>query len=178
MNRALLARRPRAPRRTAAVAVAVEVLVCGSPDRGDDGAPMAVMSRVREQLPADVTMRAVGMLDVDDLLSIPAGAGVVIVDAATGIDPGAIVDLTLHGMIGRSDGVHPRSSHALTLPEVVGLAEMMRGRPLCGRIVAIGGAHFGLGSSFSRPVNAALEPLSEAIVQAVSSVRPPTATPA
>ncbi len=175
MSRALLARRPRPPRHGAAVAV--EVLVCGSPDRGDDGAPLAVMSRLREQLPTDVTMRAVGMLDVDDLLSVPAGAGVVIVDAATGIEPGSIVELALNGLIGRSDGVHPRSSHALTLPEVVGLAEMLRGRPMCGRIVAIGGAHFGLGSSFSRPVNAALDPLSEAIVQAVTSVRPAPADP-
>ena len=177
MSRALLARRPRPPRRGAA-AVAVEVLLCGSTDRGDDGAPMAVMGRLRDQLPPDVMLRAVGMLDVDDLLSIPSGAGVVVVDAATGIDPGAIVDLALHGLIGRSDGVHPRSSHALTLPEVVGLAEMLRGRPLCGRIVAIGGAHFGLGSSFSRPVTAALDPLSEAIVQAVATVRPPSASPA
>jgi hypothetical protein len=138
---------------------------------------MAVMGRVREQLPADVTMRAVGMLEVDDLLAVPHGAGVVIVDAATGIDPGAIVDLALNGLIGRSDGIHPRSSHALALPEVVGLAEMLRGRPLCGRIVAIGGVHFSLGSSFSRPVNAALEPLSEAIVQAVATVRPSPPNP-
>ena len=139
---------------------------------------MAVMPRLRDKLPADVTMRAVGQLDVDDLLSIPSGAGVVIVDAATGLDPGAIVDLALNGLIGRADGVHPRSSHALTLPEVVGLAEMLRGRPLCGRIVAIGGAHFGLGSSFSRPVNAALDPLTDAVVEAVASVRPAPANPA
>jgi len=175
MSRAILARRPRPSRRGAAVAV--EVLVCGTPDRGDDGAPMAVMGRLREQLPPDVTLRAVGQLDVDDLLSIPFGAGVVIVDAATGIDPGAIVDLALTGLIGQPGGVHPRSSHALALPEVVGLAEMLRGRPLRGRIVAIGGAHFGLGSSFSRPVNAALDPLSDAIVEAVASVRP-SANPA
>jgi hydrogenase maturation protease len=170
MSGALLAGRPRPARRGAAVAV--EVLVCGSPDRGDDGAPMAVMGRLREHLPHDVALRAVGQLDVDDLLSIPVGAGVVIVDAATGIDPGDIVDLALTGLIGQPDGVHPRSSHALALPEVVGLAEMLRGRPLRGRIVAIGGAHFSLGSSFSRPVSAALVPLSEAIVKAVSSVRP------
>jgi hydrogenase maturation protease len=176
MTRALLVRRARPPRHAAAVAV--EVLVCGSPDRGDDGAPLAVMGRLRDQLPTDVTMRAVGMLDVDDLLSVPAGAGVVIVDAATGIEPGTIVDLALNGLIGRSDGVHPRSSHALTLPEVVGLAEMLRGRPMRGRIVAIGGAHFGLGSSFSRAVNASLDPLSEAIVEAVTSVRPPSVNPA
>jgi hypothetical protein len=55
---------------------------------------------------------------------------------------------------------------------------MLRGRPLPGRIVAIGGSHFGLGSSFSRPVMAALEPLGDAIVQAVTSVRPPAADPA
>jgi len=152
--------------------VAVEVLVCGSQDRGDDGAPIAIMGRLRERLPPDVQVRAVGQLDVDDLLSIPYGAGVVIVDAATGIDPGVIVDLALTGLIGQPDGVHPRSSHALTMPEVVGLAEMLRGRPLRGRIVAIGGAHFSLGSNFSRPVNASLEPLSEAIVKAVASVRP------
>src|SRR5512138_2128920 len=102
MTRALLARRPRPSRN--GVAVAVEVLVCGSPDRGDDGAPLAVMGRLRDQLPPDVTIRPVGMLDVDDLLSIPRGAGVVIVDAATGIDPGAIVELALNGLIGRSDG--------------------------------------------------------------------------
>ena len=170
MTRALAARRPRPARDGAGVAV--EVLVCGSPDRGDDGAPMAVMGRLRGQLPLDVSLRAVGQLDVDDLLSIPLGAGVVIVDAATGIDPGIIVDLALTGLIGQPDGVHPRSSHALAMPEVVGLAEMLRGRPLRGRIVAIGGAHFGLGSSFSRPVTAALDPLSDAIVQAVASVRP------
>lgn len=170
MSRALLATRPRPTRHGATVAV--EVLVCGSPDRGDDGAPMAVMGRLRDQLPVDVKMRAVGQLDVDDLLSIPFGAGVVIVDAATGIDPGIIVDLALTGLIGQPDGVHPRSSHALALPEVVGLAEMLRGRPLRGRIVAIGGAHFSLGSNFSRPVNAALVPLTEAIVNAVATVRP------
>lgn len=175
MTRALLTRRSRPSRQAAAVAV--EVLLCGSPDRGDDGAPLAVMGRLREHLPKDVTVRPVGMLDVDDLLSVPAGAGVVIVDAATGIEPGAIVDLALNGLIGRTDGVHPRSSHALTLPEVVGLAEMLRGRPMCGRIVAIGGVHFGLGSSFSRAVNGALDPLSEAIVKAVTSVRPPSVDP-
>lgn len=176
MTRAILAHRPRPPRR--ATTVAVEVLLCGSPDRGDDGAPMAVMGRLREELPSDVAVRVVGMLDVDDLLSVPCGAGVVIVDAATGIEPGGIVDLALNGLIGRSDGVHPRSSHALTLPEVIGLADMLRGRPLPGRIVAIGGSHFGLGSSFSRPVSAALQPLGDAIVQAVTSVRPPAADPA
>lgn len=154
-------------------AVAVEVLVCGSPDRGDDGAPIAVAQLLRRGLPLDVMLRVVGMLDVDDLLSIPRGAGVVIVDAATGIEPGTVVELVLNGLIGQHGGVHPRSSHALALPEVVGLAEMMRGRPLRGRIVAIGGSQFGLGEPFSPPVSAALGRLAEAIGEAIEHVRPP-----
>jgi hydrogenase maturation protease len=160
------------PRRAAA-AVAVEVLVCGSPDRGDDGAPIAVSQLLDGRLPPDVALRVVGQLDVDDLLSIPPGAGVVIVDAATGIEPGAIVELVLNGLIGGHGALHPRSSHALALPEVVGLAEMMRGRPLRGRIVAIGGSRFGLGDSFSAPVSAALGRLADSISEAVGHVRPP-----
>lgn len=154
-------------------AIAVEVLVCGSPDRGDDGAPIAAMRLLRASLPRDVARRVVGQLDVLDLLSIPPGAGVVIVDAATGIDPGAIVDLALSGLIGHQHQVRPRSSHALALPEVVGVAEMIRGRPLRGRIVAIGGAQFDFGEPFSRPVSAALRPLSDAILEAIGHVRPP-----
>lgn len=153
--------------------VAVEVLVCGSADRGDDGAPMAAWEGLRGGLPPDVAVRVVGQLDVDDLLSIPPGAAVVIVDAATGIDPGAIVELALDGLIGQGDGMRPRSSHALALPEVIGLAQMIRGRPLHGRIVAVGGAEFGLGAPFSAPVAAALPQLSDAILEAVGHLRRP-----
>jgi len=155
-----------------ALTIAVEVLVCGSPDRGDDGAAFAAAKLLHGKLPPDVTMRVVGMLDVDDLLAVPPGAGVVIVDAATGVDPGAIVDLALTGFIGSQNGVHPRSSHALALPEVVGLAEMMRGRPLRGRIVAIGGTRFGLGDAFSRAVSARIGQLADAIEQAIADIRP------
>jgi hydrogenase maturation protease len=154
-------------------AIAVEVLVCGSSDRGDDGAPLAAMELLRASLPRDVALRVVGQLDVLDLLSVPPGAGVVIVDAATGIDPGAIVDLALTGLIGQPDRIRPRSSHALALPEVVAVAETIGGRPVRGRIVVIGGAQFGLGEPFSWPVWAALRPLSDAILEAIGQLRPP-----
>ncbi len=173
MRTTLPARRasdPAPPTRSGSI-VAVEVLVCGSVDRGDDGAPIAASGLVLGRLPPDAAVRVVGQLDVDDLLSVPPGAGVVIVDAATGIDPGEIVDLPLTGLIGQ-DRVRPRSSHALTLPEVVGLAEMIRGWPLRGRVVAIGGARFGLGKPFSSLVASAIEPLADAIVAAVEQVRP------
>ena len=68
-------------------AVAVEVLVCGSPDRGDDSAPIAAAALLRDRLPINVRLRIVGQLDIDDLLRVPAGAGAVIVDAAKGIRP-------------------------------------------------------------------------------------------
>jgi hydrogenase maturation protease len=151
--------------------VMVEVLVCGTSDGGDDGAAIAASRLIRAQLPTDVSLRIVGQLDIDDLLSVRKGAAIVIVDAATGIDPGTIVDLPLAGLVGPATAIQPRSSHALAIPEVVGLADMIRGRPLRGRIVVIGGSQFGLGRPLSRPVAAALPSLSRAIVRAISRVR-------
>ncbi len=164
-----LPRRPTAP---GPGTVAVEIMVCGSPDRGDDGAPAAAIRRVRTELPFDVIVRTIVQLDVDDLLSIAAGAGVVIVDAVVGIPVGSVVSWPLTGLIGKGDAVRSRSSRALALPEVVGLAEMIRGRPLRGRIVAIGGGRFRLGRGVSRPVAAGLAAFSEAILDAIRQVRP------
>jgi len=157
--------------------VAVEILVCGSPDRGDDGAPMLACELLRAALPKDVRLRTVGMLDIDDLLSVGKGAGVVVVDAATGIDAGIVVELPLSGPSGLGTIVLPRSSHALAIPEVVGLAEMIRGRPLGGLIVAIGGSQFGLGRPLSKPVALALPTLARAVLEAIDRVRP-TGAPA
>ena len=93
------ARRPSWRRSRARPPVAaVEVLICGSADRGDDGAPIAASRRLRDRLEDDVRMRVVGQLDIDDLLGVPAGAGVVIVDAATGLRRGQIVELPLNGL--------------------------------------------------------------------------------
>lgn len=164
--------RGRSPTSWRGTTVAVEILVCGSSDRGDDGAPMLACELVRASLPRDVRLRTVGMLDIDDLLSIRKGAGVVIVDAATGIDAGVVVELPLSGPSGLGTIVQPRSSHALAIPEVVGLAEMIRGRPLGGRIVAIGGSQFGLGRPLSKPVALALPTLARAILEAIDRVRP------
>jgi hydrogenase maturation protease len=151
--------------------VAVEVLACGSHDRGDDGAPIAAASLISEHLPSDVRVRIVGQLDIDHLLAIPTAVPVVIVDAAVGIPPGEIVELPVNGFVGRKDGLRPRSSHALSLPEVVGLAELIRGRPVEGRIVAIGGVDFGLGETLSERVSTAVPALTAAIRHAIDRVR-------
>lgn len=150
--------------------VVVEILVCGSSDRGDDGAPAAAAPLIRKHLPPDVRLKVVGLLDIDDLLAVAPAAGVVIVDAAVGIAPGQIVTLPLTGWIGR-DGLRPRSSHALAFPEVIGLAELIRGLPLPGQIVAIGANRFDLGQPLGRRVAAALPALVEATLDAVERVR-------
>ena len=144
----------------------VEVLVCGSPDRGDDGAPAVATASLAGHLPSTVRVRVVGQLDIDDLLSVPPGARVIVVDAATGIPPGRIVDLPLDGLVDRGDRLRPRSSHALGFPEVIGLATLIRGRPLAGRIVAIGGSKFGLGSALSDRVARAIPALAKAVSDA------------
>ncbi|HEX7473117.1 MAG TPA: hydrogenase maturation protease [Candidatus Limnocylindrales bacterium] len=164
--------RGRSPATWRGTTVAVEILICGSSDRGDDGAPILACELLRAALPKDVRLRTVGMLDIDDLLSIGKGAGVVIVDAATGIDAGVVVELPLSGPSGLGTIVQPRSSHALAIPEVVGLAEMIRGRPLDGRIVAIGGSQFGLGRALSKPVALALPTLARTVLEAIDRVRP------
>jgi hydrogenase maturation protease len=154
-----------------AVATLVEVLACGAADRGDDAAAIIALGRLADVLPGDVQTRIVGQLDIDDLLSVAPGAGAIVVDTAVGIDPGWIVEIPFSGLAGRAAGIRPRSSHALSIPETVGLASVIRGRPLHGTVVAIGGVDFGLGEALSWPVASAMDALVLAIADAVARVR-------
>ena len=149
----------------------VEVLACGGPDRGDDGAAVIAVGRLADALPADVRTRIVGQLDIDDLLAVPMGAGVVVADSALGVDPGWIVEIPFSGLAGREAGIRPRSSHALSIPETVAVASIIRGHPLPGIVVAIGGVDFGLGEALSWPVASALDAFVLAIADAVGRVR-------
>ncbi|HET7169239.1 MAG TPA: hydrogenase maturation protease [Candidatus Limnocylindrales bacterium] len=153
------------------VTIRVEILACGAPDRGDDGAAIAAVARLADAMPEDVRIRIVGQLDIDDLLAVPAGAGAIVVDTAVGIDPGWIVEIPFRGLAGRESGIRPRSSHALSIPETIGVASMIRGRPLEGIVVAIGGVDFGLGDSLSWPVIAGMDAFTMAIADAVRRVR-------
>jgi hydrogenase maturation protease len=173
-TRAIAVREPPIGQRPPASAIGrfnVEILVCGSRDRGDDGAPIAAAALLGGRLGTDARLRIVGQLDIDDLLALQAGADVVIVDAAVGIRPGRIVELPLTGFIGRTDRLRPRSSHALAFPEVIGLAELMRGYPLRGVIVAIGASRFALGEGLSEPVARAVPALVDSIIHAVDGCR-------
>ena len=151
--------------------VLVEVLICGSPDRGDDGAAPAAEGILGAELPNGVRLRIVGRLDIDDLLYIPTGAAVVVVDAAAGLRPGRVVSLPLDGLGASGQPLRPRSSHALAFPEVVGLAELIRGHPIRGRIVAVGAEDFALGGALSERVAAAIPALVEAVRVAIEQLR-------
>jgi hydrogenase maturation protease len=145
--------------RTRSRALGVQVLVCGSADRGDDAAPIAAARLLRDTPDKRVGIKVVGQLDVDDLLAIPRGAGVVVVDTAVGIAPGRVLELPLDGLVHHDRRVRPRSSHALEIPEVVGVANVIRGHPLDGAVVVVGGARFDIG-----------EPLSEAVARAIPTL--------
>jgi hydrogenase maturation protease len=167
--------RPRPERRRGRQAAApetlVEVLVCGSAEHGDEGAGIRALDHLVNGVPADVAVRVVALLDIDDLLAVTDGAGVVIVDTAVGIHPGQVLELPLEGLIARTDGLHPRSSHALEFPEVIGLAGLIRGHPLHGRVVVIGGSSFNHAGSLSGPVVAGLPALGTAIGTAIEHAR-------
>jgi hydrogenase maturation protease len=149
----------------------VEILACGGRDRGDDAAAVIAVGRLADALPDDVRTRVVGQLDIDDLLAVPPGAGAIVVDTAVGVDPGWIVEIPFSGLVGRESGIRPRSSHALSIPETIGVASIIRGRPLQGMVVAIGGVDFGLGEALSWPVATAMDAFVLAIADAVSRVR-------
>jgi hydrogenase maturation protease len=149
----------------------VEVLACGGPDRGDDAAAVIAVARLADALPDEVRTRIVGQLDIDDLLAVAPGAGAIVVDTAVGIDPGWIVEIPFSGLVGRESGIRPRSSHALSIPETIGVASIIRGRPLQGMVVAIGGVDFGFGEALSWPVATAMDAFVLAIADAVSRVR-------
>jgi hypothetical protein len=149
----------------------VEVLACGDPDRGDDGASVVAIAGLAPGLPADVTVRRVRRLDIDDLLAVPSGAGAVVVDTASGVDPGWVVEIPFPGFAGRESGIRARSSDSLSRPETVGVASMVRGRPLIGVLVAIGGASYGSGEALSWPVTSGLSSFRLAIADAIERVR-------
>jgi hydrogenase maturation protease len=162
--------RPPATLTVPAAPMAIEVLACGSEDRGDDAAAIVAARDLEGRLPAGVRMRVVGQLTVEDLLAVPADGAVVVVDAAVGISPGSVVDLPINSL-GRLRDCRPRSSHSLGAREVIALAAFLRGAPLNGRIVVIGGDRFDLGSALGPRVAAAIPDLVGAVLDAISELR-------
>jgi len=120
---------------------------------------------------ADVRVRIVEQVGIDDLLAVPRGAALVIVDTATGLRSGSVVTLPLDGLIARDDSVRTRSSQGLAHREVLGLAGMIRGHPLLGSIVAIGGRTFRRDAAVTPRVARAISGLADMVLAAIDELR-------
>lgn len=145
----------------------VRLLVCGNPDRGDDGAAVAAVAAVLPALPREVLsrleVRRCTRLEAHDLLDIPGTVHAVIVDAALGAAPGQVVVVPLGDLTSRSDTPIPHSSHAVPPDLPIRLASEMRPDPPDGSFVGIGGRSFGYGAALSRPVRDGLAAFREAL---------------
>jgi hydrogenase maturation protease len=171
-------RRPVAPvhgdrtRRPRLAPPTTRLMVCGNADRSDDGLALAAIATLLPTLPpailATLEVRRCSELRVEDLLDLPLGSSLVVVDAVTGVEPGAVVHLSLETLAGLArqggtDRPTPRSSHQLPIELVLGLAELLRGRPIPGAFVGLGGRSFTYGPHLSRVVRNALPSLRDAI---------------
>jgi hydrogenase maturation protease len=148
------------------------LIVCGNADRSDDGLALAAIATLLPTLPppilAMLEVRRCSELRVEDLLDLPLESSLIVVDAVTGVEPGQVVHLSLEMLAGLArrggaDRPTPRSSHQLPIELVLGLAELLRGRPIPGAFVGLGGRSFAFGPRLSRVVRDALPSLRAAI---------------
>jgi hydrogenase maturation protease len=161
-----------------APAPAVRLLVCGNADRGDDGAPLCAVAHVLPQLAPDVgrqlEVRRCSQLDPTDLIDVPAGEACLILDTVVGVEPGEVVELTFEEL-NRLATIVPRSSHAMPIAQVLGIADAIRGGLPAGRFVGIGGKWFGFGEVRSRALRDGMPGYERAIAAAIDElvVSPP-----
>lgn len=147
----------------------VRLLVCGTADRGDDGAALSAVAGLLPRLPAHLLaaleVRRCEQLEIEDLLDLPDETGCVIVDAVVGVEPGEVVTLPLDAFPGadRQAGIAARSSHALPMGQLIELAAVLRGHPVRGSFVGLGGRSFGYGRGLGRTVRAGLPAFRAAI---------------
>jgi hydrogenase maturation protease len=112
----------------------------------------------------------VGALEPELLISLPAGARVVIVDAVVGPQAGSIVELDLATLRSRAVRLTTTSTHQLPLDGVVALADALRDHPLDGVFVGVGIGSVVIGSGPGPMVMAALPALRDAVARAVETL--------
>lgn len=151
-----------------APAPTLRVLVCGSADRGDDGAALSAIAHVLPLLDRDVSLRMevrrCPQLDAADLIDVRADEACLVLDTVVGVEAGQVVELPLDELV-HATAVAPRSSHALPIHQVAGIAEAVRGGLPAGLFVGIGGKWFGFGTMRSRALRDGM-PAYERAVQA------------
>jgi hydrogenase maturation protease len=149
----------------------LRVLVCGNGDRGDDGAALVAIAHVLPRLePATsqrVEVRRCPQLDPTDLIDVGEDEACLVIDTVVGLEAGRVLELPLEDLV-RTTEVAPRSSHALPIQQVLGIAEAVRGNLPRGAFVGIGGRWFGFGTTRSKALRAGLPAFESAVHAAIT----------
>ena len=156
-----------------APAPTLRVLVCGSADRGDDGAALSAIAHVLPQLGPDLgrrlEVRRCLQLDSTDLIDVRPDEACLVLDTVVGVEAGQVVEMPLEDLIG--DGaMSPRSSHALPIQQVAGIALAVRGSLPRGLFVGIGGKWFGYGTTRSRALRDGMPAFEQAVRAAITTL--------
>ena len=153
-----------------APAPVLRLLVCGNADRGDDGAALCAVAHLLPGLDPTVSrqieVRRCSQLDPTDLIEVPPEEGCLILDTVVGVNPGEVIELTLDQLASQA-AIAPRSSHALPIAQVLGLAGAVRGELPRGRFLGIGGKWFGFGNVRSRALRAGMPAYERCIASAI-----------
>lgn len=151
----------------------VRVLVCGTADRGDDGAALSAIAHVLPSLEPAICqrleIRRCPQLDATDLIDVSPDEACLVLDTVVGVAAGEVVELSLEALVG-SATIAPRSSHALPIQQVLGIAEAVRGGLPAGRFLGIGGKWFGFGSTRSRAVREGMPAYERAVRAAIAGL--------
>lgn len=154
----------------------IRVLVCGSADRGDDGAALGavahILPRLETALRQRVEVRRCPQLDAADLIDVADGEACLVLDTVVGVEAGTIVRIPLDELT-RLEDAAPRSSHALPISQVLGIAEAIRGQLPRGLLVGIGGKWFGFGETRSRALRDGMPAFEAAAEQAIQELSQP-----
>lgn len=157
-------------------APSVRVLVCGSADRGDDGAALCAVAHVLPRLDPilrqRVEVRRCVQLDPADLIDVADGEACLVLDTVVGVEPGTVVEIPFDELT-RLEEAAPRSSHALPIAQVLGIAEAVRGQLPRGRLVGIGGKWFGYGQIRSKVLREGMPAFELAAEHAIEELARP-----
>ena len=148
----------------------LRLLVCGSADRGDDGAALCAVAhllpRLDDAVRQHLEVRRCVQLDPMDLIEVAQDEACLVLDTVVGVEAGRVVELSLDDLADRPT-VAPRSSHALPIDQTLGIARAVRGVLPRGAFVGIGGKWFGFGDTRSRALREGMAAYERAIEAAI-----------
>jgi hydrogenase maturation protease len=139
------------------------VLGIGNPDRGDDGAGIAVVRLLRRMLPEAVEVAEHAGEAASLLARFDGVAAAILVDACAGSGPAGRVwrfDVALAPLPRRAFGL---STHGFGLAEAIELARTLGRLPPCCIVYAIEGQSFATGAPLSSPVTTAVDDVARRI---------------